>query len=341
MIKLEHLEASEGYTSCTNEKILGDKELLTTLMERMMLSRKFEEKIIWLFAQGLVHGTMHPGVGEEGADVAACLALKRDDYMLATHRGHAQAIGKGCDINAMMAEILARETGLNHGRGGSMHIADPDIGVLGANGIVAGNASLVVGAGLTIKKKHIPDRVALAFMGDGASNEGVVHESMNMASVWGLPIIFCLVNNTYGMSTHISRVTKDTDLVKRAIPYAMKSFEADGNDALAAYETCCEAREYAVSHSEPVLVVLHTYRTSGHSKSDGNLYRTKEEIEMWKQRNPVERLKNVFLNKKLFTQEEIDAMDARTTKIIEDATEYAKASPQPDVAHVLDNVFSE
>ena len=320
------------------KKTTENKELLQAMMERMMLCRKFEEKVQWLFAQGLVHGTTHLGIGEEGVSVGAMMALETEDYMLATHRGHNSALAKGIDVNAMMAEILARKTGVCKGKGGSMHIADLDKGVLGANGILGANAPLACGAGLTIRKKGL-NRVCVCMLGDGSSNLGAVHESMNLASVWNLPVIFLVINNQYGMSTPISKATKDTDLVKRAIPYAMKAYHVDGNDVELVYHTMKEAREYAVQNG-PVLIVADSYRTSGHSKSDGNLYRTKEEIAEWKDKAPIKRLTEKTLAAGIFTQEEIDAMDKRMDEVIEAAVEYAKNSPEPDLEDLLKDVYA-
>lgn len=318
-----------------------DRGFLKELMVKMMTVRKFEEKLQWLFAQGLIYGTMHPGIGEEATGVGTTAALRKEDYMLATHRGHGQVLGKGVDINLMMAEILARDTGTNRGKGGSMHIADVDNGILGANGIVAANTPLVCGAALTIKLKKIPDRVAVAFFGDGGSNEGAVHESMNLASAWNLPVIFVLVNNTYGMSTPLRKVVKDTDLSKRAIPFDMKAYDIDGNDVLEVYRTVSEARKYVVEGNGPVLIVEHTYRTSGHSKSDGNLYRTKEEIAEWKAKNPVIRFTDYLISNGIFDQSDIDEMDREAADAIEKAVEYAKASPMPLPDGIEDSVYAE
>ena len=322
------------------QQYLADKELCRQLMLRMMLVNKFEETAFWLFGQGLVHGTMHLGIGEEATGVGTGAALTKEDYMLATHRGHGQTIGKGVDLNAMMAEILARATGTNHGKGGSMHICDFDNGILGANGIVGGNGPIACGAALSIKMKHIPDRVVACFFGDGASNEGSMHESMNLASAWKLPVLFVLTNNTYGMSTPLHKVVGDTDLTKRAIPYGMKAYECDGNDVLAVYATVSEARKYALENG-PALIVEHTYRTSGHSKSDGNQYRTKEEIQYWKDRNPILRFRQQLVEAGTFTDEEIDELDKQAEKIINDTVEYAKAQPQPELSDLETDVYAD
>ena len=328
-------------TCVKDEALFEDKELMKALLTGMMKGRKFEEKVIWLFAQGLVYGTMHPGIGEEATAIGSTAALEKQDYMFATHRGHVQAIGRGIDINEMMCEILSRENGTNHGRGGSMHLADPDKGILGANGILGASAPLACGAALSLHMDNIRDAVVADFFGDGASNQGAVHESMNLAATWNLPVMFIIIDNTYGMSTPLDRVVNDMDLTKRGIPYGIKAFECDGNDVLSVYETVKEARNYCAENQEPVLVVEHTYRTSGHSKSDGNLYRTKEEIAWWAKHNPIDRFKQVLLEKEVFTAEEIEAMDKETTEIIEKAAEFAKASPEPTVEHLFDNVWED
>ncbi len=324
-----------------DKSLLENKEFLQELMVRMMTVNKFEEQAFWLFGQGLVHGTMHLSIGEEATGVGTTAALTKEDYMLATHRGHGQALGKGVDLNSMMAEILARATGTNHGKGGSMHICDFDNGILGANGIVGANGPIACGAALTIKMKNIPNRVCAAFFGDGASNEGAILESMNLAAAWDLPVMFILTNNTYGMSTPLDRVVKNKDLKQRAAAFGFKAYECDGNDVLAVYETVKEAREYVVAGNGPVLVVEHTYRTSGHSKSDGNLYRTKEEIKYWADRNPIIRFRQFLTENNIFTDEEIDAMQASADKAIADAIEYTKAQPQPVVADLEADVYAE
>ena len=330
----------EGF-NVKDKSLLENKEFLQELMERMMLVHTFEERAFWLFGQGLVHGTMHLSIGEEATGVGTSAALTKDDYMLATHRGHGQALGKGVNVNDMMAEILGRATGTNHGKGGSMHICDFDNGILGANGIVGGNGPIACGAGLSIKMQNIPNRVCAAFFGDGASNEGAILESMNLASVWELPVLFILTDNGYGMSTAKAKATKTVDFGKRADAFGFKAFEGDGNNVLEVYETVKEAREYVMNEHGPVLVVENTYRTSGHSKSDNNKYRSKEEIKYWEDHSPIIRFREFLVENKIFTNEEVDAMQATVDKKIEDAIEYAKAQPQPVVADLEADVYAE
>jgi len=292
------------------------------------------------FSLGMIHGTTHLGIGEEATGTGTCQALEKQDHVYATHRGHCTALCKGIDIRKMMAEIFAKETGVCKGKGGSMHIADRDVGVMGANGIVGPALPLACGTAFARKRRGENQCVTAAFFGDGAANEGAAHEAMNLASAWKLPVLFICVNNQYAMSTHISKAMKDTDLTKRAIAYGMKAYEVDGNDVLAVYETVREAREYALCNVEPVLVVEHTYRICGHSKSDGNRYRTKDEIKQWKEKAPIPRLCEWLLAGGLCTPEELDAVDKETTETIEDAVQFALDSPYPRLEDVYEDVYA-
>ena len=311
----------------TNE-LLRDREFLEKVMRHLMLARKFEEKVFDLFGQGKVHGTTHLGVGEEGTAVGTVFALEPQDYALVSHRGHGQVLAKGSSPRDMMAEILAREPGVNRGRGGSMHLSDIRYNTLGMDGVLGQACPIACGIGLSFKMRGEKGRVATVFFGDGSMNQGAVHEAFNLAATWQLPVLFVCTNNTYGMSTPLSKVVNDMDLTKRGYPYGIKTYEVDGNDVLATYLTVKEAREYIVSEQKPAFVVEHTYRTSGHSKSDGNQYRTKEEIAEWKANNPVVRFTSVMLENG-FSREEVDAIDEETTRTIEDAVEYAEACPNP------------
>jgi pyruvate dehydrogenase E1 component alpha subunit len=319
---------------------IDDRELALKLLRYMHLARKFEENVQHYFALGMIHGTTHLGIGEEGTGAGTCLALMPQDHMYATHRGHCAALCKGIDINAMMAEIFAKEAGICKGRGGSMHIADRSVGVMGANGILGPALPLACGSAFASKRRGEKDRATVAFFGDGAANEGAVHEAMNLAAVWELPLIFVCTNNQYGMSTHISKVMKDTDLTKRGIPFGIKAVEVDGNDVWAVYHTIREAREYVLAGNGPILVVEHTYRTSGHSKSDGNLYRTKEEINYWKEHAPIPRFVKRLLEQGVCTQAEADAIEEETKKTIDDAVQYAINCPYPELKDVYDDVYA-
>lgn len=314
------------------------RELLEGFMRKMMISRKFEERVQQLFDQGLIHGTTHLGIGEEASAVGSVLALEPQDYILASHRGHNQVLAKGVEPKGLMAEMLGKATGICKGKGGSMHLSDMDKGLLGTNGILGSNAPIACGAGMSIRRRG-EDRIVACFFGDGSSNLGAVHEAMNLASIWNLPVLFVLTNNTYAMSTHISRATRDIDLEKRAYPFAMPATTIDGNDLLQVYEVTKKARAYVVKHG-PMLIVEDTYRISGHSKNDADLYRSQEEIEAWRERCPIQRLRNYLIENQFFTEQAIDEMERETTALIEAAVQYAKDSPDPALDSLLTDVYA-
>ena len=333
------MSINEGPAACMAQE-LPDKELMLKMYRNMNLGRRFEEHVQWLFSKGLVHGTTHLGIGEEATAAGSIAALKPRDYVFGTHRGHSQAIAKGIEVRLMMAEILARETGVCKGKGGSMHIADPDIFYFGADGILGASAVMCNGTALAIKKRGEKDRISTVFFGDGTSNEGATWEAMNLASVWNLPTLFICVNNTYGMSTPIADVMKDTDISKRAYPFAMPSVTVDGNKVLEVYQAVKKAREYVAAGNGPMLVVEKTYRISGHSKSDGNLYRTKEEIESWKKKDPIVAFRKLMLENGTATAEELDEIEQYAIRAIDEAEEFAKNSPEPKVEDLLNDVYA-
>lgn len=315
------------------------KDLLAEMLDKMYLSRCFEDRVQWLFSKGRVHGTTHLGVGEEATAVGSILALEKRDYVFGTHRGHNQAITKGIDLNRIMAEILAKSTGVCKGKGGSMHITDASIHYFGTDGVLGAGAVIGCGAALSIKKKKENNRISVVFFGDGTFNEGATFEAMNLAAVWRLPVLFICVNNTYGMSTHISKVMHDTDLTKRAIPFGMSAENVDGNNVLAVYGAIKKARGY-VADSGPMLVVENTYRISGHSKSDGNLYRTKEEISAWKNKCPIKRFRAYLLENGLYTEEQMDEVEKKAVARVDKAVAYAEASPEPVPGDIDEDVYA-
>jgi len=314
------------------------KKKLKEMYLKMMQTRKFEEKAAELFTLGQVHGTAHFCIGEEATGVGATCALKKEDLIYATHRGHGQSIGKGMDLDRMMAEFLGKETGYCQGKGGCMHIAGLDVGNLGANGIVGGGIPIAVGAALSTKMKNL-DRVILCFLGDAATNQGTFHESLNLASIWKLPIIFFCVNNQYGMSMSVQRHVNIEDLSIRAKSYGIRGERIDGNNILEVYETTQKAKKYAMSKG-PILIVAETYRIMGHSKSDATRYRSREEVEQWKKKCPVKHLRNHLLKEEVLTAEELDALDARATEDIETATRFAQNSPFPPVETIMEHVYA-
>jgi len=315
------------------------REKLEELYLKMAQTRHFEETAARLFTEGKVHGTAHFCIGEEATGVGVCSALSREDLIEQTHRGHNQAIGKGMSIDRMMAEFLGKETGYCHGRGGCMHIADRSSGSLGANGIVGGGIPIAVGAALAQKYRHA-EAMTTCFFGDGATNEGAFHEGLNLASVWKLPILFVCVNNYYGMSTPLRAHMNIDDISIRAKSYGIRGVAMDGNDVVAIYEATLEAKDY-VKREGPMLLVLNTYRIMGHSKSDPQNYRTKDEVESWKRRDPILLFKARLLEAGAFTGAELEALDKRAAADVAHAVEFAEASPEPRVEEALRDVFAE
>ncbi len=314
-----------------------DRNTISTILKHMYLTRKFEEKAAELFAQGLIHGTTHLYIGEEAVAAGVCAALEPTDYMTSTHRGHGHCISKGMSLSSMMAELLGRETGCSRGRGGSMHMADISGGNLGENGIVGGGCPIAAGAALAAKKKG-NGNIAVCFFGDGASNEGSFHESANLAAVWDLPLLFVCENNRYGMSMPVERSMKIEKLETRASSYGMPGKTVDGNDAAAVYLAAKESREY-VKEKGPMLLVCDTYRISGHSKSDKNVYRDEREIEEWRRKDPIIRFEAYMLESG-FSCDDIDTIDKETTEEIDEAVRFAKNSPYPSVEGIMDDVYA-
>jgi pyruvate dehydrogenase E1 component alpha subunit len=282
---------------------------------------------------------MHLSIGQEASAVGACAALQPDDYILSTHRGHGHCIAKGAQVRLMMAEFMGKETGYCRGRGGSMHIADVEGGNLGANGIVAGGIPIATGVGLSLKMRHDP-RICLTFFGDGAANEGAFHEALNMAAIWTLPVVFFCENNTYAMSMHVERAFPITNIADRAAAYGLPGLVVDGNDFFAVYAAAKAAVDRARAGGGPTLIEAKTYRWRGHSRSDRNLYRTQQEIEEWKQRDPITRLQNHLLELELLSEPECDMIRADVQAEIDAAVEFARNSPDPDPAGLEDEVYA-
>ncbi len=314
------------------------REKMEELYLKMVQTRRFEETAARLFTEGKVHGTAHFCIGEEATGVGVCSALAKEDLIGQTHRGHNQAIGKGMSLDLMMAEFLGKESGYCHGRGGCMHIADWSSGSLGANGIVGGGIPIAVGAAFAQNYRKM-DAITVCFFGDGATNEGAFHEALNLASVWKLPILFVCVNNYYAMSTHLRSHMNIDDISIRAKAYGMRGLALDGNDIVAVYEATLEAKDY-VKREGPMLLVLNTYRIMGHSKSDPQNYRSKEEVESWKLRDPILLFRKRLLEAGTFSAAELDALDARAVVDVGRAVEFAEASPEPLVEDALRDIYA-
>jgi pyruvate dehydrogenase E1 component alpha subunit len=315
------------------------KEKAQDMYLKMLQIRAFEEKVAYFFSRGLVHGTTHLYIGEEATAVGAIANLSDQDIITSTHRGHGHTIATGINLGSMMAELLGKAAGYCKGKGGSMHIADLSKGNLGANGIVGGGIPIATGAGITVKLRG-EDRVVVCFFGDGAINEGTFHESVNLASIWKLPVIYVCENNQYGMSMSVQRATNIDDLSQRAKAYGIPGIRVDGNDVFAVYAAVRDAKEY-VKKSGPLLLIAETYRYSGHSKSDANRYRTKEEIADWKGRDPIPRMRARLLQSGLFTDEELAGIETQAQTIIDEAVRYAEQCPEPTSDELLTDVYAD
>ena len=312
---------------------------LSAMYQAMCTIRQFELMADRLYALGKVHGTMHLSAGQEAVAVGLGRATRADDYLINHHRGHGHFIAKGADLNQMMAEFLGKDSGYCHGRGGSMHIADFASHNLGANGIVGGGIPQAVGVGLGLQMQR-RDEIVVAIFGDGAANEGVFHEALNLAALWKLPILYVCENNHYGMSMDVARASARLPIAQRAEAYGLPWECVDGNDVLAVYGAMRTAAEHVRSGAGPVLVEAETYRYFGHSKSDRNLYRSKDEIEQWKQRDPIERFRGWLIAAGHLDAPEAAAIEAQALDTIERAAAYAEASPDPDPATLTEFVYA-
>jgi TPP-dependent acetoin dehydrogenase complex, E1 component, alpha subunit len=311
------------------------------MYELMLDIRDFDLKVNQLVKRGMVPGMTHLSVGEEAANIGALSALNPDDLITSNHRGHGQVIGKGIDLNAMMAEIMGKATGTCKGKGGSMHIADLENGNLGANGIVGGGHGIAVGAAYTQKVKNTR-KIVVCFFGDGATNEGSFHEALNLASVWKVPVIFYSINNGYGISTSIKKVTNIEHIYERAVAYGIPGyFIEDGNDVLAVYETFKKAVDYVRKGNGPVLIESITYRWFGHSSSDPGKYRTKEEVDEWKKKDPILKFRKYLVENKLATDEELDKLEEVSKQKIEASVEFAKNSPEPTIESAFEDIYAD
>lgn len=311
-------------------------------MHRLMLDiRNFDNKVNQMVKKGQVPGMTHFSVGEEAANVGAIAAIGQQDFITSNHRGHGQSIAMEIDLNGMMAEIMGKATGTCKGKGGSMHIADLDNGNLGANGIVGGGMGMAIGAALTQKMKNT-GKIVLCCFGDGACNEGTFHETLNLASIWKLPVIFYSINNFYGISTPIKNVINVDYNYQRASAYGIPGhFIEDGNDIVAVYEKMQEAVEYVRNGNGPVLVESVTYRWFGHSTSDPGKYRTKEEVDSWKKKDPILKFRSYLVDNNLATAQELDELDLQSKTAVEDAVKFALNSPEPSYESAFEDVFAD
>ena len=305
------------------------KELAINLYRQMIRIRQFEEKLLELFSTRIMPGTMHQYNGEEAVAVGVCAHLNNGDFVTSTHRGHGHCLAKGADLNKVMAEMFAKETGCCKGLGGSMHIADFSVGMLGANGIVGAGIPIAVGAGWTCKYKD-NGQVSVAFFGDGASNEGAFHEAVNLAAIWNLPVIFVCENNLYGFSTHYKTTMLLNDIADRASAYGIPGIVVDGMDVMAVYKAAGEAVERARTGKRPTLIECKTYRFRGHSRFENPSYRTKEELEEWLKKDPIKLFSEYLQHDLKVHPEEPRSVDEEVASEMEQAVKFAESSDDPN-----------
>ena len=317
---------------------VSDGKLLE-MYRRMVQIRHFEDRIYYLFLQGLMPGTIHLYQGEEAVAVGVCSNLRRDDIITSTHRPHGHALAKGVSIKSIMAELFAKSTGCCKGKGGSMHVGNIEVGAIPSIAIVGGGIPVATGAALAFKMKKT-DQVAACFFGDGASNEGAFHEAINMGALWKLPAIYVCENNLYGASTHVSKVMKLKNVADRAAAYGIPGEVVDGNDVIEVHSAVKGAVDRARKGNGPTLIECKTYRRGGHSRSDGCHYRDKGEEKEWLAKDPIPRIKNKLLEMSLLTEESIAMIEEEVEKELDQAVKYAQDSPSPKPEDALQDVLA-
>lgn len=318
------------------------KDILKEMYIKMEEIRQFELKSVELYQTGELPGFLHSCLGQEAAAVGVVMALREEDYILTTHRGHGHVIAKGTDLNRMMAELYAKKDGSCRGKGGSMHIMDRSKNILGANGIVGQGTTLATGAALAAQIRET-DQVSVAFFGDGAQNEGFFHESMNLASIWNLPVIFACENNMYAESTSQKYHMRPVDIAERAKGYGVEAMIADGNDVLDVYSKAVEAVEKCRRGEGPVLIESKTYRWLGHYVGDPGEYRPDGEVDDWKcdDKEPICRFKKALVTNEIFTQDEIEEMRADVEKRVLEAIEFGRQSESLPPESALEDVYKD
>ena len=321
-----------------------DKEMLMRMLRRMMLIRRFDETVIEMVQRGEMVGAAHCYIGEEAVAVGACAALRDEDYITGNHRSHGHPIAKGGDVRRAMAELLGKSTGFCKGKGGSMHLADFSIGILGESGIVASALPVAVGAALGSKMQG-NDRVVVSFFGDGASNQGACHEAMNLASIWKLPVIFLCENNQYAVTTHFNDSVAVENISDRAVAYNMPGVLVDGQDAISVYEATVEAVARGRAGLGPTLLEARTYRYQDHSEGLNRIlresYRSDEEVEYWRNRDPIDIHAKALVEQGIATQEEVEAVRSDVAATIEEALEFARESPYPDPEDLFTDMYAD
>jgi pyruvate dehydrogenase E1 component alpha subunit len=316
-----------------------DAGLLSEMLRRMLVIRAFDSLLPSLYTKGQVRGSSHAAIGQEAVAVGACFALQPTDYITSTHRGHGHAIAKGADTKKMMAELLGKRDGYCRGKGGSMHIADFSIGMLGANGIVGGGLGIAAGAALSsqLQQNH---RVTVCFFGEGALNQGVFSEVANIAAIWELPLVLLCENNQYEMSARVSDMVSVPELSQRAAGFGFPGVSVDGMDVLSVYDAAVKAVAWARDGHGPSLVVATCYRLEGHFSGDTQSYRTKEEIQGWWERDPVEAFARNLLELAVLTPDQVGALRAQASREVDEALEFAIKSEPPDPGELYEDVYA-
>jgi pyruvate dehydrogenase E1 component alpha subunit len=314
-------------------------EQLVDMYRTMVRIRRFEERVSKEFAAGRIPGFVHLYIGEEASGTGACAVLRPDDYITSTHRGHGHVIAKGGRTDRMMAELFGKKTGYCKGKGGSMHIADTDLGILGANGIVGAGIPLAGGAALSARMRGT-DQVVICFLGDGASNRGTFHEGVNLAAVWQLPVVYVIENNLYAEKTRISDTYKLPNLSDRAGAFGIPDVSVDGNDVMAVYEAVGEAVARARRGEGPSLIECKTYRMHGHFEGDPQTYKPEAEVEEWRKKDPIDNFRKRLTEMGILTEQDTETIDREIGQEIDDAVKFAEDSPAPEPEEALEDVFA-
>jgi 2-oxoisovalerate dehydrogenase E1 component len=316
------------------------KDQLLKLYREMVNIRRTEEQLARSYQSGNIPGACHTYIGQEAVAVGVCAHLTHQDVVFSTHRGHGHALAKGVPPREVIAELFGRVTGCSRGRGGSMHLFSPEVGLMGTTGIVGPNILQATGAGYSFKLKK-NGNVSVGFFGDGAMNNGAFHEGLNMAAIWDLPVIYVCENNMYATEVPFAYATRNTDVAERARSYGMPGIQVDGNDVIAIYEAAAAAVERARVGHGPTLIEARTYRTRPHAEGMRDAgYRTQDEIDEWKTRDPITSLRHGVIERDLATDEEFDAIDAEIKAIVAEALEFATNSPYPDPSTATNHIFS-
>jgi TPP-dependent pyruvate/acetoin dehydrogenase alpha subunit len=315
------------------------RETLIWMFERMLKIRLFEDRVKNLFAAGELPGFVHLYLGQEAVAAGACAPLRENDYITSTHRGHGHIIAKGGDVKRMMAELYAKVTGYNKGKGGSLHIADPNLGILGANGIVGAGIPIATGAALSAKLRKT-DQVTMCFFGDGATNQGTFHEAINLASAFDLPIVYICENNLYAVGTRQSQVRKIEDIADRGAAYGIPGLAIDGNDVVTVYEAAQEAVNRARAGEGPTLIECKTYRWRTHFEGEPDTYRPPEEVQAWMKREPIAPYRNQLIKSGVLSEVEANEIEAAVLREIDEAVEFGRTSPAPEPESALEDMWA-